>query len=127
MAQHSVYVSQNVPVEYGLAGLLHDAAEAFIGDIPTPLKSLLPDYMALEKRVEAAVLARFGLSPGIPDCVKMADAVLLATEKRDLMPEDDRRWEAIDHVAPMRVTIDPWTRSNARHVFLQHYGYFRKR
>lgn len=84
VAQHSVLVSRLCPARYAMEGLLHDATEALLGDVASPLKAMLPDYKALEARVERAVLTRFGLVH-IPEDVKTADRLALVREQASLM------------------------------------------
>ena len=123
VAQHSVITSHLVPAEHQLAALLHDAAEAFIGDVSKPLKGLLPDYEALEKQIEPAVFARFGLPETLDKSVKHADLVMLITEARDLMPEhDNASWALKMGVTPLEETITPWSSERAKFEFLQRYA-----
>jgi uncharacterized protein len=120
VAQHSVHLSRIVPREDALAGLLHDAAEAFIGDVSNPLKAMLPDYRAIEERVERAIFASFGLPYPMPASVKHADLVMLKTEQRDIVGTSDR-WAMLEGVEPMETRISAWTQAESREQFLRRY------
>lgn len=121
VAQHSVHVAEQVPACDALAGLLHDAPEAFIGDVTRPLKQLLPDYKTIEQRIEQAVLGRFELPPKLPASVKQADRTLLVTELRDLMPQVNEDWALLFEAQPLAERITPLPPNEARALFLDTY------
>lgn len=90
VAQHSVIVCdmllrRGYDAEVGMQGLLHDAAEAYLGDIPTPIKSRLPEFQAMELLVESAIFEHFGISLPMHPAVKLADLEARRWEYRDLM------------------------------------------
>jgi uncharacterized protein len=127
VAEHSVRMSGLFATNPQLAyiALLHDAAEAFVGDVPKPLKALLSDYQAIEARVEAAVLGRLGVSLPLPPQIKYADRVMLATEQRDLMPAHDDTWALCAGIEPLAIRIEPWSAPHARSAFLSAYHHLR--
>lgn len=84
VAQHSMLVADLCPEGDRLWGLLHDASEAYLGDVSTPLKTLLPEYREIEGRVQRMIAGRFGLPWPIPGSVKDADRDALMIEKTDL-------------------------------------------
>lgn len=105
VAEHSVYVSQVLPPHLQLYGLLHDAAEAYVGDVTAPLKSLLMNYKLIEERVQKAILERFGLRDFPRSEIKEADLRMLATEQAQLMPPHDDEWELIAGIQPYDIKI----------------------
>lgn len=123
VAQHSVLVSYLVPDEHALSGLMHDAAEAFLGDVSSPLKQLLPEYKAIEARVEESILRRFGIDYTLDPCVKKADHIALVTERRDLMPDsrDSKEWAWAKDIKPLDLVICPMAPSDAKDMFINRF------
>lgn len=121
VAQHSVIVSQIVPPHDALAGLLHDSAEAFVGDVSKPLKCLLPDFAVVEARIERSVLKRLGVRLPLPESVKWADRVLLRTEQRDLMGAEGHVWEFTEGQFPLPDRILPMDPIEAEQLFLERW------
>jgi hypothetical protein len=98
-----------------LAFLLHDAAEAYLGDVTSPLKSLLPRYRELEKRWEAAVRERFGLpdNESLWKLVRLADARALVAEQYVL------NWDP--SIPKQSLPIDCWAPAEAGRRFLHRF------
>jgi hypothetical protein len=118
VAQHSIIVAGLVPEEQRLAALLHDAAEAYLGDMVKPLKLLLPEFSAIEEQVSAIIAEKFGLPGfGFPE-IKRADLIALAMEKRDLMPYSTESWESLRGISPLPQIIEPMSPEEAKAAFL---------
>lgn len=73
VAEHSINVAALVPQHLKAQALLHDASEAYLGDVSAPLKELLPQYVMIEKRVQKIILNKFGLPIDIDKAVLKAD------------------------------------------------------
>jgi 5'-deoxynucleotidase YfbR-like HD superfamily hydrolase len=114
VAQHSVMVSRLTQPEIAMWGLLHDASEAYLGDVATPLKSLMPGYRELEEHVQRTVAKVFGLPWPMPADVKTADLRALMAEKRDLVSVS-HDW-GID-VEPACGPINPYCWTQAKQLF----------
>ncbi|MFN4278320.1 MAG: transcriptional regulator [Ferrovibrio sp.] len=123
VAQHSVLVSLVVPPKHALAGLMHDAAEAYIGDTVRPLKMVLekaaPGVLrGIADRIDRAIAERFLIPPAPFEVIKHADNTVLATEKRDLM-EEGGDWGPLPEPLPVRIV--PLTWEAAKEQFLQRF------
>ncbi|MEL7941006.1 phosphohydrolase [Pseudomonas delhiensis] len=114
VAQHCIIVASLVPAEYKLQALLHDATEAYIGDIVRPVKQAVPELRQIEQRIWHAICARFDIDPVLPACIHDADMIALATERRDLMPEHQDGWDCLAGTQPMQQFIRAWSAEEAR-------------
>ncbi|HBX35910.1 MAG TPA: phosphohydrolase [Pseudohongiella sp.] len=120
VAQHSVIVSRLVPAEQAFDALMHDAAEAYTGDLIRPIKHD-PDMVAFavwERRIEAAIVDRFKLGNLQTDEIRYADLQALATERRQLMHEQQIRWPILDGIEPLQIQIWPMQPAQAFQLFM---------
>lgn len=86
VAQHSILVSYMVPKSLALEGLLHDATEAYLGDMIKPLKNRIPTYIAFEAKFGMYIDKAFHLKKGyqLNEHIKMADTLALKMEHEAL-------------------------------------------
>lgn len=126
VAEHSVLVSYLVPKEYAREALLHDAAEAYIGDMIRPLKRLMPEFTKLEATIEVVVAAKFGLrnDPATRAVWKEFDDRILVDETRALMTNPalykERPW--FQDLKPAGVEIMCYSPAYAEGLFLARFG-----
>jgi len=109
VSEHSVLMSEAVAPEHALAALLHDATEAYVVDVPRPLKRQLPGYREIEASVWTAICLAFGLAGDLPAEVKDADNRILLTERNALMSRTRHAWPSVDGLEPLPVTITGWS------------------
>lgn len=118
VAEHSVLIARHLAAkhapEVALAGLLHDAPEAYCVDIPRPLKPYLTNYRAIEQDKWLAIAARFGLSKELPREVHDADNRIIADELVNLR---EMPWHA-KHDRPLGVKLRYWSPEEAELEFL---------
>lgn len=88
VAEHSVIVSELVPEEDALWGLMHDATEAFVPDIPRPFKHLITGFHEFEDKLAKKMAEKLGLSWPMPESVKYIDKNIVADEAARLFPEE---------------------------------------
>lgn len=129
VAQHCVYVAEYMEARgirnrRCLKALLHDSHEAYIGDIVTPLKVVLPDYQQIEQKIDNAIFDKFDVPRGFDKMIKEADKAVFATEVRDLRgehgyipyPAAPKIMEPIPDIK-----IEPVDSKTAMNQFLQKY------
>ena len=139
VAQHAVNASYIVPEEHAFTALMHDTAEAFTNDLPTPLKEAVPMFKDLEVKIEAAMAARFGFQYPLPWAVKLADLQMLGLEKVHIK-RDFSYWSILDGIEfmglhsharrayyPGELWLGSLTPEDAETIFLERYEELRPR
>ena len=129
VAQHCVLVSENLPSHLQLAGLLHDASEAYLSDLSRPVKhapGLGEVYRVAERKIEDAIAVKFGLSREMSPEIKIVDNRLLYTEARDLMKgltwsSATSKHNETGEPNYLSIEIEPWSPERAEQEFLQRF------
>lgn len=110
VAEHSLHVSK-ICEPYGrdvaLWGLLHDAAEAYLGDVPSPFKRDISNYREVEDGVLRVIIEKFGLEWPMPKPVKFADGLMLGTEAKLIMRDPEWARDANRIIDPA-FRLQPW-------------------
>lgn len=109
-------------LELARYGLLHDASEAYLGDVSSPLKHLpeMEGYRGLEARLQALIYRRFGLKPELPTVVAGIDSAICGWEARELQPRINVRWE-LGAANPEFKSIG-WSADLAERMYLDMFG-----
>lgn len=126
VAQHCVlgsYIFEEMGLpELAFLFLLHDAAEAYLKDIPTPLKHLLSaPYRNIEDRFNDAIQQHFNLKPTNSPRIKAMDLAMLATEKEQLLPPATVEWPQLKGVNPVNMPIVFWQPKQAEAAYLSQF------
>lgn len=121
VAEHSVLVSRIVPTKLALAGLLHDASEAFVGDVSSPLKKLLPEYQKIEDSIQEAIANHFNLEYPFGQEIHDADKRVYWAERSTVAPGKDGLWHQ-ELRATRKVTPAGMTPIMAKRMFLARFN-----
>ena len=116
VAQHSCFVAYRAQSYYKAEALMHDAAEAYLGDLASPIKRLIPQFRYIESDLKRYIFRKYGLHSVYDDEIKKLDIVALVTEGRDLI--DHWAHQTSFGVAPDPDMLTPWTAAEAKSEFL---------
>lgn len=104
VAEHSLNGAKalhSINILWAYEFLLHDAHEAYVGDLHTNLKKICPDYQHIEQEIDRIIRKKFGLPLDMTPEVKKMDLIMLATEKRDIMKQSTNKWGILKDINPL--------------------------
>lgn len=119
VAEHCWLLSHAASKPNQLAALLHDAAEAYLCDLPRPVKPYIEGYSAAERVVEAAVARKFGVAFPLHAEIKELDCRILLDERDQIMATPPADWNL--PFQPLGVTLHCWSPERAERQFLARF------
>ncbi|PAL23564.1 phosphohydrolase [Sphingopyxis sp. GW247-27LB] len=120
VAEHSVLVSLVVPPEHALQALLHDATEAYLVDVPRPIKKYLGGYHEMEDVLWRVIAERFGVPEELHPSIKEADNAVLLAEAQQIMGSPPAPWQIEGE--PADVTVECLVPSAAKTRFAARFA-----
>lgn len=125
VAEHCCLVSdyiwrQTKDKKHALGALLHDASEAYLVDIPKPIKPYLTNYKELEAQIEEVLAAKWGVEYPWTNLTKEADVRILLDERAQLFEWSGHDWE-LPVTEPLGVRIDKLSPQEAKAQFLERF------
>lgn len=121
VAEHSVLLSHTVDPEHARWALLHDASEAYMGDMVRPLKYEMPKFQAAEDHLMRIIGVKFGLVGEMPAQVKEHDTRIVVDEREQIMQTSRLPWPLLEGYASLGVTIQGWSPRRAKAEYLSRY------
>lgn len=118
VAEHSVLVASMVPDEFKLSALMHDASEAYLVDIPRPLKPYLTNYYEIEDKLMGVIANKFGFQWPSPAVVKRVDNQILTDERLQNMAPPPFKWDEYEQNEPVGVQLQFWDPERSRREFV---------
>lgn len=123
VAEHSLLVATLCPRHLALDGLLHDASEAYLRDIASPIKPHLQNYKEIEHKLMVVIAEKFGFTWPVAPEVREADTMALKAEAHDLLPSKGASWV---HQYPTKeevfVEFKCFSPNVAKKIFLDAYN-----
>jgi 5'-deoxynucleotidase YfbR-like HD superfamily hydrolase len=121
VAEHCVHVSNAIDQRYAYEGLMHDAAEAFVGDVSSPLKQMLGrTFRDIEDAFHVELAKRFGFQFPYPSEVHDADKRVYWAERATVAPGPDKLWHQ-EYRSSRKVTPEGWDARTATARFLERF------
>lgn len=122
VAEHSIMMASVVHPKYRLHALLHDATEAYIGDIISPVKQVIPELYDIETPIAQVIYQAFGLTWDLDSlaAIKEADRRLLITERNQLMGTPPEPWFC-EGYEPYDMELPCYFPGSAKRVFLDFF------
>lgn len=125
VAEHSFHCAKQaaadgLPLDTQIALLMHDAAEAFVGDVVKPLKIMLPEYAEIEQRVENAIAEKFLIDfERERTSIREIDHAMLIAERKAMFSKDDVLWFGENEVRTLTIHFGCWMPKEAEERFIK--------